>query len=160
MRTDTIPHRAVWRLLQVDNFLCYLLPMAHPLGSLVIIFATYLCLHFRDTNESTPPPSVDAASAMMHLASGTQPQQMPPQPMSVPSSVGRIKMAALEQDARLRVPVPQPSRPQTFLGPSSGPQLHPAMFAGVGGGDSNRWGLESVDFRPADAAAIASQAPQ
>ena len=94
----------------------------------------------------------------MHLAS-TQPQQMPPQPLCFPGSVDRIKMAALEQDARARVPVPQAGRPQSVLGPSSKPQLHPAITSG-GGCESNRWGLESVDFRPADAAAIVSQASQ
>ena len=69
-------------------------------------------------------------------------------------------MAALEQDAQSRVPVPQSSRPQSFVGPSGGPQLYPAMFPGGSSSNSNRWGLESVDFRPAEAAAIARQAPQ
>lgn len=113
--------------------------------------------HSRDTNERTPPTSIDAGPATMHLAS-TQPQQV--QPQCFPSSVGRIKMAALEQDAQWRVPVPHAGQAANLLTRSGGVQVNQPMLSGSGDGGSHRWGLESVDFRPVDAAAIASQAPQ
>lgn len=69
-------------------------------------------------------------------------------------------MAALERDAQLRVPAPfEASRPGSLLA-DAGQQMSapPPLFIGHGiDSDSHRWGMESVEIGPVEAAAMARQ---